>query len=133
MFFWIITILIINPIFLALYKLDDNESKEISTFFNNFDGVLTIPIFHFNELDSFIIAEKIRKTTEDAVFENNLKKTISIGLCSIIGQEIKSSIDQTIISDLKEKIVNLADNSLYKAKENGRNQTINGFHFNTNL
>jgi diguanylate cyclase (GGDEF)-like protein len=63
--------------------------------------------------DAFILAEKLRATIEDAVFNykgSEISVTVSMGL-SEIATDI--NIDQAI---------NIADRHLYQAKQNGRNR-----------
>ncbi|MGM0509286.1 MAG: diguanylate cyclase, partial [Fusobacteriota bacterium] len=57
-----------------------------------------------------IAAERIRKEVENLKFDEGLKVTISGGLAEYNGEEI-------------QKLIKKADDKLYEAKENGRNQT----------
>ena len=62
-----------------------------------------------------LLAERLRKTVEDAAFpgpKGDLKVTISLGLCTIPVHKA-----ETI-----EEMMKLADDALYVAKGNGRNQ-----------
>lgn len=60
----------------------------------------------------FTYAEKIRKAVEEAVFTDGLKVTISIGVsCYAQGMT-------------KMQILEKADEALYQAKRNGRNQVV---------
>lgn len=61
--------------------------------------------------DGYIVAEKIRKTIERWEFTEGLRITVSIGAEEYSGEKI---------SELLEK----ADYKLYRAKNNGRNQTV---------
>lgn len=66
--------------------------------------------------EAFEISERLRHTIQDYPWESvapGLKVTISIGISSYPDQ-VKT----------KNKLLELADTNLYKAKENGRNQTI---------
>lgn len=63
---------------------------------------------------AYNIAESIRRKTESYPWSVNKKITISIGLAS---SDQKESLDQVM------NIMKIADEKLYKAKENGRNQT----------
>lgn len=63
--------------------------------------------------DAFVLAEKLRRTVEDATFTyrgKEIKITLSIGLSEITPD---INIDQAI---------NIADRHLYDAKQNGRNR-----------
>lgn len=65
-----------------------------------------------NKEKAFAIAEKVRKRVETTVIENKYKITISIGIVQYEEPE------------LKEELVKKADEALYRAKENGRNQVV---------
>jgi diguanylate cyclase (GGDEF)-like protein len=66
---------------------------------------------------SYMIAERIRSTIEQSLFEstegNNFNITVSIGL---------AERNSTTIGE--EDIINLADNALYEAKTSGRNRIV---------
>jgi len=56
-----------------------------------------------------LVAEKIRKITEETEFEVVKNLTISLGIASLTAD------------DNEESLINRADNALYEAKNNGRN------------
>ncbi|MEW6088827.1 MAG: diguanylate cyclase [bacterium] len=61
------------------------------------------------------VSEKLRKLIENKVFVfegNSIKVTISIGIASFKGEKLLT----------KELVIKLADDALYKAKNNGRNR-----------
>ena len=69
--------------------------------------------------DALLIAERLRTAIEEAPFEAGCEEgpitvTVSIGLATTGGQEVKSSHD----------FLELADGALYKAKEAGRNRVV---------
>ena len=69
--------------------------------------------------DALLIAERLRTAIEEAPFdaggeEGPIKITVSIGLATTGGQEIKTSRD----------FMELADQALYQAKEAGRNRVV---------
>jgi two-component system cell cycle response regulator len=66
-----------------------------------------------------LIAERLRTAIEEAPFEvgseaGPIEVTVSVGLASTEGREVKSSHD----------FIELADGALYKAKEGGRNRVV---------
>jgi len=71
--------------------------------------------------DALVVAEKIRKAIEDNVFE--LEEGNSFNITSSFGV---SSLDMVAQDQQRnpEKIIKLADDALYLAKDNGRNQSV---------
>ena len=62
------------------------------------------------------MAERMRKTVMNTKFtadENTFNVTVSIGISTYEGEAMK-----------KEELVDKADKALYKAKGNGRNQSV---------
>lgn len=71
----------------------------------------TILVPNSNNEEALILSEKLRKIVEEYFLKIKLPVTISIGVATF-----KEDTNQ-------EKLLKLADNALYKAKENGRNRT----------
>lgn len=68
-----------------------------------------------NEVDAFMLCERIRSKIEDFSFDigdETIAVTVSIGICS---HDFKNIITE-------KEIIKKADNELYKAKHNGRNR-----------
>jgi diguanylate cyclase (GGDEF)-like protein len=66
--------------------------------------------------DAALYADRIRKIVQDYNFSNTInpaKATVSCGVCGLKESEAKTS----------EQLLEFADAALYRAKENGRNQT----------
>lgn len=70
-----------------------------------------------NRDDARVVAERIRRMVMDSVvrnFDQEIKVTISLGSVTFPHPEISTS----------EEFINLADKAMYKAKDNGRNNTV---------
>ena len=72
-----------------------------------------------DEAGAVVFGEKIRKAVEDKELEADdgarLHVTVSVGVCSLGGEEIVEVADEN-------RIIARADKALYTAKENGRNR-----------
>lgn len=66
-----------------------------------------------NSSEAFIVAEKIRNRVSETPFPNNVKITLSIGVC-------ERDLDDNTIDIINEK----ADLALYRAKREGRNKVV---------
>lgn len=64
--------------------------------------------------EAFSIAEKLRKVIEASIIDGKYKITMSIGVTEYKGAGLQS----------REDLIKKADEVLYKAKENGRNQVV---------
>ena len=67
-----------------------------------------------NENTNLTVAERIRKAIEDDIFEldtHQIRYTISIGVAALLPGD-----------DSIQEVISRADEALYQAKENGRNQ-----------
>ncbi len=97
-------------------RLEDTVRTTDSTFrFGGEEFVILLPETNINSC--YHVAEKIRKACAEVPFslDCNLKTiTVSIGIVSYHGQPLQN------INDL----INFADQALYQAKENGRNQVV---------
>jgi diguanylate cyclase (GGDEF)-like protein len=82
-----------------------------------FGGEEFIVLLREESKKSFNIAENIRKSIENIIFEDDLNRTfsvsVSIGIANYDGSKNLNHLTQ------------LADKALYQAKNSGRNQTIN--------
>ncbi len=93
-------------------KRELNKLGEISRW-----GGEEFTVFLSGYYDASAIAEKLRKKVEDTIFMidgQSIRITVSIGVCTTNSKE-KSSI---------ASLVTTADNCLYQAKDNGRNQVV---------
>lgn len=79
---------------------------------------------------SITVAERIRQAVEASTIKtenHNIKLTVSLGVSSYIGNRTAENNN----SDNWHKLVERADKELYRAKEQGRNQTCHSPHEKT--
>jgi diguanylate cyclase (GGDEF)-like protein len=98
---------------LAQVSKDTMRSSDIIARYGGEEFIILLPNTGRN--GSLIIAEELRKAVQDMSFDSstyNIKITISLGIASICDVK-NASLD---------KLIKHADDALYDAKHNGRNQ-----------
>ena len=102
--------LIGDEILKELAKIIDEKTRE-TDIFARWGGEEFVSVLPNTSLyDAKLVAENLRQMIEEHTFINNLKVTCSFGVA------------QFQANDDKNSVMKRADEALYKAKENGRNQ-----------
>jgi len=92
------------------------QSAKINGWVAKYGGdKFVIVLNNYNEIDGYSLAENIRKTIENSVFEweeDSIKITASLTVCQL--KQTKNDIDE---------ILHLIKDGIYQAKNSGRNRT----------
>lgn len=91
-------------------------------------GEEMLVIANMNANEAYELAEQIRKTIENTPFDigdgKTIQVTVSIGVAQLMTEHPQQLNANNIMDYFKKKPLQRADERLYEAKENGRNQVV---------